>query len=464
MTRPRFARTLALATCLAVGVSTLGVTSGPATAERQAGSEIVVTRNLAYGEAPDEAGNPERLVLDLYDPGDAAPARPALVLIHGGGFTGGDKAEPFYVALARGLAGQGYVVASVNYRMRPDAYPNYPVASRDAQHDVQAAVRWLRSHAAGLRIDPGRVVVAGHSAGAITALRVATNTHDPGSSGTPKETSAVAAVLAVSGFLPAPVGATTPRLLMVHGDADTLVPLAWANDTCRRWTERSGRCRLAIAPGGSHDATAFIDLDAPPVAGFLRCAVGGRVTFDDVPVGSALSTAVGWATGRGIVNGAVSGGFHPAAAVTRTQFATWAWRMMDRPAIPPIELRDVAATVKSAPAAAWAVSTGVLGTTAEGGFRPRRAMTRVEVAVALWELAGRPVAPPTADAVPGLDPAADHAPAVEWLAVQGIDALLVGGVFRAGAPARRAQAMRALRSLSFDADAWAETPAAPLCL
>lgn len=422
------------------------------------GDAVVVTSDLAFGSAPDEYGVNETLRLDLYDPGDTARARPALVLVHGGGFSRGDKAEPVYAAAARAFAGRGFVVASVNYRLRPDVYPGYPVASVDAQHDVQAAVRWLRAHAAELRIDPARLAVTGHSAGAITALRVATNPHDPGDSGTPGQSSAVSAVLAVSGFLAVDVHAAGARVLLLHGSADTLVPVAWADDTCRRWRLAGGSCRLVTFAGGTHDATGFFDPVSPVVTDFLRCAIGGPVSFDDVPAGSAASMAVGWATGRGIVSGTDNGAFLPAAPVTRLRFAAWAWKLVGRPTVPGVALSDVAPSNPAAPSASWAVSTGVLGAGASGGFDPSRTMTRAEVAVALWELAGR-ASVTTPGPVPGLDPSAAYAPAVEWLDAQGMDALVVGGTFRADAPARRLQVMRLLRGLSFGANAWAEPPA-----
>src|SRR5690606_4453190 len=151
---------------------------------------VVVTADLAYGEAPDENGVTETLRLDLYDPTAVAGTRPALVVVHGGGFDRGDKADPVYVSMAGAIAAQGLVVAVVNYRLRPDTYPDFPVASVDAQHDVQAAVRWLRAHATDLRLDPARTAAAGHWAGAIAALRAGTHPDHPGACGTPAQPSA----------------------------------------------------------------------------------------------------------------------------------------------------------------------------------------------------------------------------------------------------------------------------------
>src|SRR5438270_11688728 len=53
---------------------------------------LTVTPGLTYGSAPDGSGNPVALTLDMYRPsGDMQTSRPAIVLVHGGGFTGGNS-------------------------------------------------------------------------------------------------------------------------------------------------------------------------------------------------------------------------------------------------------------------------------------------------------------------------------------------------------------------------------------
>ncbi|MCB1013869.1 MAG: alpha/beta hydrolase [Acidimicrobiales bacterium] len=412
---------------------------------------MAVTADVVYGEAPDETGAPEVLRLDLYDPTSVPGVRPALVVIHGGGFVQGDKSEPVYVQMARALAAEGLVVAVVDYRLRPDVYPDYPLAARDAQHDVQAAVRWLRAHAGDLRLDPARIAVTGHSAGAITALRVATHPQDPGASGTPGEPSDVAGALVVSGFLPGPVGSATPPVRMLHGTEDSLIPLAWAEDTCTRWVAAGGACTLESVAGGTHDATAFFDPAGAVVTSFLACTVGGAVAFADVEPGTALARTVSWATGRGVLNPSVSGPLEPGAVVTRRRLAARLWRWAGRPVSEPAP-----GGAPAAPAVEWVLAEGALYPRRDGTFGGARAVDRAAAALALWRLAGRPGAgaPP---AVAGLDPAARHAPAVSWLLAHGGDALLVGGTFRPDAPLRRAQLLRLLRGVSAEPAAWGAT-------
>lgn len=100
------------------------------------------------------------LKIHLYLPkaGEHAEGlRPAIVFVHGGGWSGGNPSQFFWHA--KEAAALGYVGASVQYRLSGVA--PYPAALDDAQ----AAVRWLRAHAGELRIDPNRVGAMGSSAG-----------------------------------------------------------------------------------------------------------------------------------------------------------------------------------------------------------------------------------------------------------------------------------------------------------
>ena len=109
------------------------------------------------------------LKLDLYLPAAANTApRPAIVFVHGGGWRAGVRAN--FAPMAIRMAERGYAAATISYRLSPEA--PYPAAI----HDAKAAVRWVRAHAADYGIDPGRIAIAGGSAGGqIAALTGATN-------------------------------------------------------------------------------------------------------------------------------------------------------------------------------------------------------------------------------------------------------------------------------------------------
>ncbi len=109
------------------------------------------------------------LVMDICLPRATGPVPvPAILLIHGGGWRSGDRSMELPMALA--LAGNGYVTATVEYRLSPEA--TYPAAVLD----LKAAIRWLRAHAREYGIDTSRIAVYGCSSGGnLAALMGVTN-------------------------------------------------------------------------------------------------------------------------------------------------------------------------------------------------------------------------------------------------------------------------------------------------
>jgi len=106
-----------------------------------------------------EYSNPDNqhLRLDLARPKQTDGLLPAILCIHGGGFRAGNREA--YDGVCQRLARQGFVAATVTYRLAPEY--QFPAAV----YDVKAAVRWLRANAAKYRIDPARIGVTGDSAG-----------------------------------------------------------------------------------------------------------------------------------------------------------------------------------------------------------------------------------------------------------------------------------------------------------
>ncbi len=107
--------------------------------------------------------------LDLYLPEvKGPPARPVFILIHGGGWTTGDKANSRFIEPKTSwLLGGGYIVASVNYRLAP------AVKHPGQVGDVRTAIAWMQKHAAKYGGDPRRIYLLGHSAGAHLAALAA---------------------------------------------------------------------------------------------------------------------------------------------------------------------------------------------------------------------------------------------------------------------------------------------------
>lgn len=125
----------------------------------------VVTRNdMPYGSGRDE-------VFDLYSPERTTGTRPLVVWVHGGGFIAGSKSG--VANYMKVLAGHGYTAVAVEYsKGRGTTYPT-PL------EQVNAALAFLTTHAADLKIDASTIVLAGDSAGAQIASQVALIVTEP---------------------------------------------------------------------------------------------------------------------------------------------------------------------------------------------------------------------------------------------------------------------------------------------
>lgn len=121
-------------------------------------SRVKELRDFAYGAH-------ERQKLDVYLPAGDATNRAAVVFVHGGAFTEGDRnrSPEIYANVSRYFARHGIVGVNSGYRLAPEIH--YP----DGSCDIGAAVQWTRRHAGEFGIDPARIFVMGHSAGAAHA-------------------------------------------------------------------------------------------------------------------------------------------------------------------------------------------------------------------------------------------------------------------------------------------------------
>ena len=219
------------------------------------------------------------LELDLYLP--AGPA-PLVVFLHGGGWRLGSRhaAGPQYAGSApfEHLAQAGIGVASIDYRLSGEAV--WPAQL----HDAKAAVRWLRSRADELGVDPDRIAAWGESAGGhLAALLGLTGPELDGDVGVTGVPSTVCAVVGwypptelatvadpadpdsreaqLLGTPPAadprlaaqasPVtyaGPAAPPFLLLHGDADRLVP----HDQSARLAQLLPDVEFDTLPGADH--------------------------------------------------------------------------------------------------------------------------------------------------------------------------------------------------------------------
>lgn len=186
------------------------------------------------------------LTMDIYLPkNDYLSRRPLLMLIHGGGFYIGDKADAPIVRWCNHFASLGYVVASINYRMgfKP-AKQSIERCGYRATQDAHAAMRFLLANQDKFKIDPNYLFAAGSSAGGITTLNLAfmRNKNRPESShgnwvledlgdiessgNTLKQTFHLRAIANMWGAVHDinEIANSNTSIISFHGDADQVVP------------------------------------------------------------------------------------------------------------------------------------------------------------------------------------------------------------------------------------------------
>lgn len=131
---------------------------------------VRLREDIAYGPQP-------RQLLDVFEPAEPGADRPVLVYVHGGGFVRGEKKTPglpYFHNIGVWAARRGFLGVVTTYRLATtDPAPA-------AQDDVAAAIEWVRTHARDHGGDPRRIVIMGHSAGAVLVAdhvaRMGTNT------------------------------------------------------------------------------------------------------------------------------------------------------------------------------------------------------------------------------------------------------------------------------------------------
>lgn len=261
--------------------------------------------NITYAHAPYWYGTTLRpLMLDLILPKhrQGIPKMPLLIWICGGAFQQMDRHLwlPSMMAYAR----QGYIVASVDYRVSSQA--TYPAAVQD----VRSAIRFLRAHSDEFAIDPRRIALMGESAGGYLALMAALGdaSYDVGE--WLEEPSGVQAVIDyygkadlsvngadsacndalarqfMGGALPcealrqaspvAWVHPAAPPIMILHGDRDQVIPIEESERLYRALVEQGSAAEFYVLEGTGHGADEFFQPDIQAVVmDFLRRAFDG---------------------------------------------------------------------------------------------------------------------------------------------------------------------------------------------
>lgn len=208
---------------------------------------VSTTNNVVFGSAAKTSGGTQELSMSIYQPqGDTEANRPLVILTPGGGFSGlSFETMENYAEL---LAKAGYVSAVINYRLNESndrSEARMFLAVVQAVQDQKAAIRFFKKDADTnnqYRINPDKIFIGGHSAGAVTSLHTAyiTNVEETsgilattinnnggleGDSGNPRYSSTVAGVINLAGGIWDVnfIDAGEPALYSVHGTADAVV-------------------------------------------------------------------------------------------------------------------------------------------------------------------------------------------------------------------------------------------------
>lgn len=261
---------------------------------------VTKTTGIVYGQNyARNASTPTTLALDFYEPtGDVAPQRPLLIFAFGGAFASGQRQD--LDDLCQAFALKGYATATIDYRLLSpaDAYAaltNQSILADEivkASGDMKAAVRFFRHYAATYRIDPSAIIVAGYSAGAVTALQTAyidSENEDPAFTaayqsngnlegntdlpGTPllgsENARNLVGVFSLAGGVATlgTVSAGNPPFFGAHGDNDLVVPYGYGSvygTTYNLYGDGAIRPQAASVgianqlytiPGGDHNST-----------------------------------------------------------------------------------------------------------------------------------------------------------------------------------------------------------------
>lgn len=224
---------------------------------------------------------PKTLLADVYTPSGSGPF-PSVLLIHGGAWKRGDRAQ--VKSLAERIAKRGYLVVNTTYRLVPDwIFPSQ-------LQDVQQAARWMHESGASHGIDPARIGAYGYSAGGHLAALLAAVSEDSVlglantkmkavvAGGTPSDLTLFEGGYLVPNFMGGEkserllqykaasptsyVKLGDPPVFQYHGTLDNLVPLKQAEKYKSKLDAAGVPNELFLIRGHGHISAFFADGDA----------------------------------------------------------------------------------------------------------------------------------------------------------------------------------------------------------
>jgi acetyl esterase len=213
------------------------------------------------------------LHLDVFLPEGAGPF-PAVIIVHGGGWVGGDRrrnVEPLFRPLVEG----GFVCVSISYRLAKEMS-----TLGAAVEDIEQAIRYVQAHSLEFKGDRDKIALVGESAGGQLAAMASLGTNGSAVKavvglyaptdleylarssefipeqfrhavrGTPLEGIVLARMRELSPLNHVRSG--MPPFLLIHGTIDPLVPFEQSRNMCRAIRNAGGTCDLLAVKGGGH--------------------------------------------------------------------------------------------------------------------------------------------------------------------------------------------------------------------
>ncbi|MEM7704483.1 MAG: alpha/beta hydrolase [Pseudomonadota bacterium] len=267
---------------------------------------VRVTGAITYGSGTSQGGTATKdLLLDLYEPvleDNSVGPLPVVILIHGGGYTGGSRLDDRLVTMAEDFASRGWIAASIDYRLvgdEPIPSERYQVmvdetlaglgrgVSSDeettlntivsAAEDAATATDWIIANAPDINADAARIGLLGSSAGAFISINAAYTVDEYdiagydysfvvdlwGGSSLPPEDDLAAATV---------IDGNEPPLFIVHGTADATVSFAKSEVLVDRAQAVGLEYEFYPVEGAGHGYGS---------TGFLDAAVTGEGTLFD---------------------------------------------------------------------------------------------------------------------------------------------------------------------------------------
>lgn len=229
---------------------------------------VETRRGVTYGKA-----DGQELLLDAYLPPAREAPRPAVILIHGGGWSSGRRSD--VVVDARELAKAGYVAFGIDYQLLDtvNARRRWP-AQLD---DTQRAVRWVRAHAGEFGVDPARLAAYGWSSGAhLAAMLGVRDTRDNSDPDLAAFRGRVDSVVALGGPLDLSVPQTDDTFVQILADflggTPEEQPHAYRDASPLTWVDASAAPFLLVH--GGHDDAILADESRRMAAALYEAGVG----------------------------------------------------------------------------------------------------------------------------------------------------------------------------------------------